>query len=98
MKVHTKETILKQFMKDVLSKGETEFAYYKKNGEARVATGTTNPDLIKVWESISNREAKQFPPAVSDDSDTVVKYYDLNVNGWRSFDVNRLIEVFVDDV
>lgn len=63
-------------LKDCLRKGEVEFEYTKKNGELRKAKGTLNIDIIS--------EHNATPNGNGSDNENVLKYYDLNSNGWRS--------------
>ena len=78
-----KEVNINEFKK-ALHNGKVEFKYTKKNGEERTAIGTLNIDVM----------GKENAPkgAGYETSDTSIRYYDLNSEGWRSFIVDNLIE------
>ena len=77
------EDYIKKF-KNALHKGIVEFEYKKKNGETRTAHGTLNIDIMG-----EENTPKGTGYEVSDD---VIRYYDTDSKGWRSF----IIENFVD--
>lgn len=78
-----KELYIDKFKK-ALHKGIVEFKYKKKNGEERIAKGTLNEDIIG---------KENLPKGMGYEiTDTNIRYYDLNSEGWRSF----LIENFID--
>ena len=65
------------------------FQFRKKDGSLREAVGTLNRDKIvqadgSLWEPIG--EARPDVP-------TLVKYWDLTVQSWRSFNVFNLVAV-----
>ena len=75
-----------------LSTGKYRFSYFKKEGGIREAVGTLNPDLIP----------EEHMPKSGMDPEAVAKqetfcYYDLSVNGWRSFCLDLFIG-FVEEV
>ena len=78
-----KELYIDKFKK-ALHKGIVEFKYKKKNGEERTAKGTLNEDIIGK-ENLPKGTGYEI-------TDTNIRYYDLNSEGWRSF----LIENFID--
>lgn len=78
-----KELYIDKFKK-ALHKGIVEFKYKKKNGEERIAKGTLNEDIIGK-ENLPKGTGYEI-------TDTNIRYYDLNSEGWRSF----LVENFVD--
>ena len=70
-------------------KRAVKFAYMKKDGTRREAEGTLVREKMiqadgSVWEPIG--EARPDVP-------TLVKYWDLTVQGWRSFNVFNLVAV-----
>ena len=78
-----KELYIDKFKK-ALHKGIVEFKYKKKNGEERIAKGTLNEDIIG---------KENLPKGTGYDiTNTNIRYYDLNSEGWRSF----LVENFID--
>lgn len=65
------------------------FQFTKKDGSLREAVGTLNRDKMiqqdgSVWEPVG--EARPDVP-------TLVKYWDLTVQSWRSFNVFNLVAV-----
>lgn len=70
--------------KNALHKGVVEFSYTKKNGETRKAKGTLNIDIMG--------EDKAPKGAGYEVSDSTIRYYDLNSEGWRSFVIENLID------
>ena len=67
-------------LKAQLRTGACTFSYVKENGETRKATGTLCPDLFTYS---SKGDAKPGSPAV-------IRYFDLDANGFRSFRIDRL--------
>jgi hypothetical protein len=81
-------TDIKKF-KEELHNREVNFSYKKKNGEERTARGTLNMDIYgEDNKPLGNTDYKP--------SDTTIRYYDLNSEGWRSFVVENFIG-FEDD-
>lgn len=80
-----KEDLMKKALADLLSTGEVEIHYTKKNGELRTAAATLCEDLIIEWGGEMPKGRKYSPGHI-------FNYYDLNSNGWRSFDINNFIE------
>lgn len=78
-----KEVNINEFKK-ALHDGKVEFKYTKKNGEERTALGTLNIDVMG-----SENAPKGTGYEISDSN---IRYYDLNSEGWRSFIVDNLIE------
>lgn len=77
-----KEINIEDFKK-ALRNGKVEFTYRKKNGEERTAVGTLNVGIMG---------EENTPKGTGYEvSDTNIRYYDLNSNGWRSFIVENLI-------
>jgi len=78
-----KEVNINEFKK-ALRNGKVEFKYTKKNGEERTAIGTLNIDVMG---------AENTPKGTGYEiTDSNIRYYDLNSEGWRSFIVDNLIE------
>ena len=78
-----KEVNINEFKK-ALHDGKVEFKYTKKNGEERTALGTLNIDVMG-----SENAPKGTNYEITDSN---IRYYDLNSEGWRSFIVDNLIE------
>ena len=70
--------------KSLLRSGIVEFKYTKKNGEVRDARGTLSIDVMGK-ENEPKGGGKEYP-------ENVIRYYDLNSKGWRSFLIENLIE------
>lgn len=64
----------------------------KTTGEDRVMHCTLNHDVLagKLVESNTTRPTRSVP-------DTIVKVYDLDVEAWRSFDIDAVYEVTVGE-
>ena len=77
------ETYIEKFKK-ALHKRIVEFEYKKKNGDIRTAHGTLNIDIMGV-ENSPKGTGYETP-------DNVIRYFDTDSNGWRSF----IIENFID--
>ena len=73
-----------QRLKNALHKGAVKFSYKKVNGEIRDAYGTLNVEVM----GEENQPHGNSNYSVSDD---VIRYYDLNSKGWRSFKAENLI-------
>ena len=82
IEMEKKETNIKAFKK-ALHEGKVEFKYTKKNGEERIAIGTLNIDVMG-----KENEPKGTGYEITDSN---IRYYDLNSEGWRSFIVDNLI-------
>ena len=78
-----KEVNINEFKK-ALHNGKVEFKYTKKNGEERIAKGTLNIDVMGI-ENAPKGTGYEI-------TDSNIRYYDLNSEGWRSFIVDNLIE------
>lgn len=79
----TEERLLQE-----MSNGIAVFYYYKKDGTARKAVGTTNPRIVPDWAKPSETpesNAKQIYAAHA--------YFDISAGGWRSFSAGSLTEV-----
>lgn len=81
--METKEVNINEFKK-ALRNGIVEFKYKKKNGEERTARGTLN---IEVMGEENSPKGTGY-----EITDTNIRYYDLNSEGWRSFIPENLIE------
>lgn len=72
-------------LKVKLSQGIVEFSYTKKDGSIREARGTTNINIL--------REHSAEPKGTTEYqlNNQVIRYFDLDSEGWRSFCINNLI-------
>lgn len=83
IEMEKKETNINAFKK-ALQEGKVEFKYTKKNGDERKAIGTLN---VQVMGEENSPKGTGY-----EITDTNIRYYDLNSEGWRSFVVDNLIE------
>ena len=79
-----KDTNIQNF-KNALHKGIVEFKYKKKDGSIRDAKGTLNINIMGEENAPSGTSNMNI-------SDSTIRYFDLNSNGWRSFVTLNLIE------
>lgn len=77
-------TDIKSF-KEALKSGVVNFKFNKKDGTVREAKGTTNSELIPETQ-LSNRTPRTYTP-----NPNVVKYFDTEKEGWRSFNEDNFI-------
>lgn len=80
------EQDLKEF-KEALKEGKVTFTYKKVNGEVREALGTLNGKFSNTLESYKTKNENQKT------TPGVIKYFDLNSDGWRSFKEENFIEM-----
>ena len=78
-----KEVNINEFKK-ALHKGKVKFSYIKKDGSIRDAVGTLNIDVMG-----EDNKPKGTGYEITDSN---IRYYDLNSEGWRSFITDNLIE------
>ncbi len=72
--------IFKKWLKSHLAYGPTTVIFTKKDGTERVMNCTTNLELVPdepIVETVEKKEKK-----INED---VMRVYDLDANGWRSF-------------
>lgn len=67
-------------LNELLNKGVVKFSYKKKNGEVRNAIGTKNFDYVS-----ENFGDEMLPKGGNTYTDEVIRYFDTNSEGWRSF-------------
>ena len=79
-----KDTNIQNF-KNALHNGVVNFKYTKKDGSIREAKGTLNIDIMGEENAPSGTSNMNI-------SDSTIRYFDLNSNGWRSFVTFNLIE------
>ena len=79
---------MKERLKQMLREGIIEFEYTKKDGTTRIAVGTTKLDLFKdsanYKQPVGNREVNS----------DIITYWDMDKDGWRSFNGNNLVHIF----
>ena len=69
------EPISPSALREALNKGTIQFAFRKKDGNLRIALGTTNMELVPV---------DDHPKGTGKSSSKQVPYFDLKKNSWRS--------------
>ena len=62
------------------------FSYWKKDGSIREAHGTLCPDLIP-----ESQHPKSNPSIHHSINPSIINYYDLSRQAWRSFDIRLFI-------
>ena len=68
-------------LKEAMQSSIVEFSFIKSDSSVRLAKGTLNGDLFQC-------ESKGAGVSTSPD---VIRYFDTEANGWRSFRIERLI-------
>jgi hypothetical protein len=66
-------------LRNLLQKGEVSFGFHTKKGNLRIAKGTLD----------FSRIPPALHPKTQSTNPKVVAYYDLEVGGWRSFQVTQ---------
>lgn len=67
--------------------GETKFSYVKVDGSTKVVNrGTTNPSLIPAISTFTKPSGSKRDPMVQ-------YYYDLDAQGWRQYNIAKLVSV-----
>ena len=79
---------MKEQLKQMLREGVVEFEYIKKDGTTRVAVGTTK---LELFENSPNYKESNGKRLVSND---IITYWDLDMDGWRSFNGEQLTNIF----
>lgn len=79
----------KYFVKGLLNKDFCTIKFYKKDGTLRTARGTTNPDYLSHMPYDSTVNDYRSP-------DNIIKYYDVDDNHWKSFFLDRLVDITCD--
>ena len=83
----------RKHIKEELRNGECVFEFYKADGTLRVARGTTDCAIIP---SIDHPTA--YPRAKKSDPVTATAFYDLDIQGWRSFRNDSIVYIAeIDD-
>jgi len=65
-----------------------KFAFKKKNGETRYATGTNNIMLLNEMYGLNLKENDGL------DRGNLINYYDLEKKGWRCFNKELLTKIY----
>ena len=74
--------VKKELLKLYLRSGKVEITFQKVNGEVTTRTGTVNFNLMP---------AGQHPKGNGGSSETLINFYSLTDNGWRSLRAENLI-------
>jgi hypothetical protein len=80
--------LLREAIRDQLSRSVLKITFTKANGEVRVLQGTLNGDLIN-YTSTGPSRAEQSPPRADD----VQPVWDVEANAWRSFRWDSIISI-----
>ena len=83
-------------LREKLHQGEVNFVFKKKDGSRRAAVGTTNPDLIPLDLLGSQKTPEQS--LEEQRSQGIVRYFDIEKEGWRSCKVENILEVGGEEV
>ena len=78
-------------LREKLQQGEVNFVFKKVDGSRRAAVGTTNPDLIPLDLLGSQKTPEQS--LEEQRSQGIVRYFDIEKEGWRSCKVENILEV-----
>ena len=81
--------LLLRFRK-ALNNGIVQFAYFKKDGSYRPARGTTNLAILPYDKRPKDDPSQAEKPPVY----SVITYFDLDKQEWRSFDVGNFASYF----
>ena len=76
--------VLSERLKAKLHENGVVFKYKKVNGDIREAYGTLNIDVMGEENMPKRNTGIEY-------SEDVIRYYDLNSKGWRSFKAENLI-------
>ena len=71
-------------IKERLAQGVCSFKYTKKDGSERIASGTRHAEFI--------RTQGAEPKGTGTEKIGVITYYDLEKQGWRSFNEENFVE------
>ena len=83
-------------LREKLHQGEVNFVFKKVDGSRRAAVGTTNPDLIPLDLLGSQKTPEQS--LEEQRSQGIVRYFDIEKEGWRSCKVENIINVDGEEV
>lgn len=83
-------------LREKLQQGEVNFVFKKVDGSRRAAVGTTNPDLIPLDLLGSQKTPEQS--LEEQRSQGIVRYFDIEKEGWRSCKVENILEVCGEEV
>ena len=85
--MNNKETIDQKLNRLLANESVVNFTYKKLNGEIRHARGTKKMDVIK---EIDEEMVPQGDPKCTD---TVIRYFDLDKENWRTVCKSRIISI-----
>lgn len=83
-------------LREKLHQGEVNFVFKKVDGSRRAAVGTTNADLIPLDLLGSQKTPEQS--LEEQRSQGIVRYFDIEKEGWRSCKVENILEVDGEEV
>ena len=79
---------MKTKIRERLKLNVVKFAFKKKNGETRYATGTNNIMLLNEMYGLNLDESSGV------DRGDLINYYDLEKKGWRCFNKELLTKIY----
>lgn len=77
---------IEEFKKTLRENFETNFKFTKKDGTEREARGTLNVNMIPEENTPKGTQTWESP-------EDIVKYWDLDKEGWRSFRWEQFVEI-----
>ncbi len=79
---------MKTKIRERLKLNVVKFAFKKKNGDIRYATGTNNVMLLNEMYGLNLKENDSI------DRGDLINYYDLEKKGWRCFNKELLTKIY----
>ena len=79
---------MKTKIRERLKLNVVKFAFKKKNGETRYATGTNNIMLLNEMYGLNLKENDSI------ERGDLINYYDLEKKGWRCFNKKLLTKIY----
>lgn len=82
------------YIKEIMRKGVAEFQFEKADKSIRTARGTLSNDFIPESKQVKVKldESGQPVQTTKKKPSHLVTYYDIDSEGWRSFNVSKFIK------
>lgn len=77
----------RSYMRDILKSQIVTVTFTKKDGTERVMKCTLRPDLLPIVEINEEKKVKKI-------NDDIVAVFDLEANGWRSFNIKSVTKIY----
>ena len=87
----TETTYNRETLLEILHSREATVKFRKLNGDVRIMRCTLKFDLLP--EQVQNKLLAEEKEEEKIPNDTLVTVFDLEEQGWRSFKIDRIIEV-----